>query len=120
MPEFLAFLLAVTNIFLIILAFVAIHTAMDLRATLRRINAALPDAEAALRDARQVLHRTQRMMRRGDVATEHVAAVIHRACEALGGVLDTVAPLRSSIERLVFRKHTNGAGAAPRRHHRSR
>ena len=119
MPELLVMLMAISNILLIILAVVAIGTALDLRATLRRVNGVLPDAEATLRDARHILHRTRQMAQRGDVAAKHVAAVVHQACEALSGVLERVAPLKASMEGLFFRRHHNGAGSGPRRHHRS-
>jgi hypothetical protein len=120
MPELLVLLLAVSNLCLIILAVVAISTALDLRTTLRRINAALPEAIAALHDARRVLHRTRQMMQRGDLAAKHVAGVVHQACEAVSGVLERVAPLKATLERFIPNGHRNGAGSGPRRHHRSR
>jgi uncharacterized protein YoxC len=118
MPELLVILLAISNICLIILAVVAIGTALDLRATLRRVNSVLPDAEAALKEARHMLHRTRQIAQRGDLAAKRVATVIHQACDAVGGVLEQITPLKQSVEQMFFRRHKNGAGSEPRRHHR--
>ena len=109
MPELLLTLLVATSLCLLILAVVAIYTALDLRTTLRRVNAMLPVAESAIRDARRVLHRTRRIVQRSDLAARQVETIVHRACEVFGGILDRVAPLKTSVERLFFR-HQNGAG----------
>ena len=82
-----------------------VWTARDLRRTLRRVNTILPTAEKALRDVHQALDHVRRLLTRADRATRHVETVVHQVCD--------------TAEHTVHKWLGNGAGADPRRHHRS-
>ena len=74
----------------------------------------------ALQDARRMFRQGRRLLARAGIASGHVEAVIHQACEAATGALDAIGHFRTRAQALWTKQVGNGAGAEPRQHHRGR
>ena len=112
-------LFAATTCCLIAIALTIMWTAAELRRTLRRINTVLPEADQALRATRRSLERANRLLVKADRATTHVETVIHQVCDAASDSVDRFTRFKQRAQALWAGRFGNGAGAGPRRHHRS-
>ena len=95
-------------------------TARDVRQTLRRANAMLPDAQQTLSEARHSLQTLHRIFKGATQAAEHVEVVVHQACESASDTLDRLAVLKGRVGGFWTEQFGNGTRAEPRRHHRGR
>ena len=106
--------LGVISTCLVTLTAVLSLTARDLRRTLHRINAILPDASRTFHETARAVTQVRQLLTRANVAVRGVEAVVHRACDAASETLEQVA-LAGQRARLAFTKWVgNGAGAEPR------
>ena len=120
MPETSFWLLSLATACLFIMTLAILMIAGELRLTLRRLNAMLPEAAQAVHDARRMFRQGRRLLTRADAATGHVEAVIHQACDATTDVLGAIGRFQARAGTLWAKRFGNGAGAEPRRHHRGR
>ena len=95
-------------------------TAREFRRTLRRVNAILPGADRAIRETHQSLEQVRRLLTKTNHASAHIEAVIHQACDAASDTLRRFMRVKEQAQALWSARFGNGAGAEPRRHHRSR
>ena len=106
--------LGLISLCLMTLTIILFVTALDLRRTLHRINAILPEAGQTFHEAARALAHVRRLISRVNVAAREVEGVVHRACETASETLEEVA-LAGQRARLAFTKWVgNGAGAEPR------
>ena len=108
----LLILLGMTSVCLLVATAALIVAVAELRGTLRRVNRVLPEARATFRELHHLLGRA-------NSASRHIEAVVHHACEAASDALDRVSHFGGDAERFFTKRFGNGAGAGPRRHHRS-
>lgn len=78
-------------------------TAFDLRLTLKRVNALLPDAEEVVKEARRSVIHVRRVIARTDHVSKQVEAVAVKACETVSEVVERVAALKLQAENSVGR-----------------
>ena len=113
-------LLWITTACLVVMTLTILVTAGELRRTLRRLNVMLPETAQAVRDARRLLRQGRRLLARADAASRYVEAVIRQACDAATDALGAIGRFKARTQTLWTKRFRNGAGAEPRRHHRSR
>ena len=112
--------LGLVTVCLIAMTLATLVIAGELRRTLRRLNAMLPEMARATHDARRMFQRGRRLLARADAATGHLEAVVHQACDAAADALGALGRFRARAGTLWAKRFSNGAGAEPRRHHRGR
>ena len=120
MPDTSFWLLGLATACLFVMTLTILVMAAELRRTLRRLNAMLPDAAQALHDARRIFRQGRRLLARADVAAGHVQNVIHQACDAATDALGAIGRVKARTQRFWAKRFGNGAGAEPRRHDRRR
>ena len=106
--------LGVICLCLISLTAVLLVTARELRLTLRRINAMLPDAGTTLHEAGRALIQLRRLVSRANVAAREVETVVHRACEMASETLEQFDLARERARAAFTKWVRNGAGVEPR------
>ena len=94
--------------------------ARDLRVTLRRVNALLPEIQHACVEARQSLHRMRKLLTGITHTAEQVEAVIQQMSEATSHTLDGFEVFKRRALTFWSDRFGNGARAEPRLHRRSR
>ena len=112
--------LVIATACLVLLTFTVLVTAGELRRTLRRLNAMLPETAQAVHDARRMFRQGRRLLARADAAAGRVEAVLQQACDAATDVLGAIGRFKTRTQTLWTKRFGNGAGADPRRHHRGR
>ena len=122
MPEtsLVTILLGVISVCLIAITVTALLTAREFRMTLRRINVMLPRADRALQDAQRALSLMRQCVTRADLAAQRVEAVVHAACDAASEAVTRFNQWRDHAQQFLTHRfgNGNGAGSAPRPHHR--
>ena len=111
---FVTIFLGLISICLITLAIILLVIALDLRRTLHRINAILPDAGTTLHEAGRALVQVRRLISRVNVTARDVEGVVHRACETASETLEEFALARQRARSAFTKWVGNGAGAEPR------
>ena len=119
-PSLMVFLLSLITACLLTMTVTMLVTARDARRTLRRIDAVVPAVDRTLQEVRRAVQHVQQLLTRADGATRHVETVVRRACEAADEVVERFRTFNRGTEKLLGKWFGNGAGADPRRHHRSR
>ena len=106
-------LLVGIGLVLAVIAVTLVVVAMDLRRTLRGVDALLPDCHRAVQEARRVLSHAQ-------AASHHLAGVIVKACNVAALTIDQVGMLKDRAETFLSERLGigNGARAGSLRHHR--
>jgi hypothetical protein len=97
-------LLLILSICVLVLTIAVVWLALDVHATLHRLNTVLPEAQRSLRHLR-------RLLARADRAAQQIDDVVQGVCGAVSGAL-------TRVRRRYFGSVSNGAGADPRRHAR--
>ena len=118
-PALAMLLVSLATLCLIIITVTVVMTAAELRSTLRRLEAVLPDAGEALRELRRSSRQVRQILTRANMATRSVEGVILRACEAASEALERVALFKESAQQFWATRFGHGAGAEPRPHHRN-
>jgi len=112
--------LGIATACLVILTLTSLVLAGELRRTLRRLNAVLPETAQAVQEARRMFRQGRRVLARTDVAAGRIEAVIHQACDAAADALGAIGRLKTRTRMLWMKRFGNGAGAEPRQHHHGR
>lgn len=118
--SFTLMVLGVISVCLLVNTVTLLLTALQFRRTLHRVNAILPDAARAIREGHRSLRRVRRLLVRVDRAARPIEAVIRRAGELAAETIERVGLFRDRAEHALLGRLGNGAGAEPRRYHRSR
>ena len=113
-------LLGIATACLLVLTLTAIVTAAEVRRTLRRLNAMLPETAQAVHDVHRFFRQGRRLLARVDAASGYVEAVVRQACDAATDALGAFGRLKTRTQALWTKRFGNGTGAEPRRHHRRR
>jgi hypothetical protein len=99
---------------LVALTVTAILTAIEVRRTLRRVNAILPEAERALQEAHHAFRHSRRVLAGAARTTQYVETVAQQLCEAASDALHRVSFLRNRAAAWIAGHVGNGTGAEPR------
>ncbi|MBI4343065.1 MAG: hypothetical protein HY599_06830 [Candidatus Omnitrophica bacterium] len=118
-PVLVQLLLALAAICLVAITITVIVTAVQLHATLRRLNALLPDAGQVLAELRRSSRHVRRLFTRADAASQQVAGLVLRACELASEMLERFSMVRDYVQQAVERRLGHRAGAEPRPQHRN-
>ena len=111
-------LLGVMTACLLAMTLTMILTARDVRMTLQRLSAVLPDAGQALRETRQSLRHVRALLARGDKATRRVESVIDQLCDATTETLGRFTMWKGRAEQFVLGRFGNGTRGEPRQRRR--
>ena len=82
--------------------------ARDMRLTLQRVVAMLPQCEQTVREAHRLLTRTNQAARRIDL-------VMRKACETASETIEQILFVKSKAQTFFSERFGNGAGVEPRR-----
>ena len=118
-PVLAMLLLSLATLCLVVVTVTIVTTAAELRGTLRRLDALLPDAGMALRELRRSGRHVRQLLTRANMATRSIEGVILRACEAASEALERVALFKASAQQFWAARFGHEAGAGPRSHHRN-
>ena len=99
---------------LVSLTITVILTAVEVRRTLRRVNAILPEAERALQEAHQAFRHSRRVLAGAARTTQYVETVAQQLCEAITDALNRITFLRNRAAAWITGHLGNGAGEEPR------
>ena len=114
------FLLTIATLCLLTVTITVVLTAAQLRATLRRLDALLPDAGEVLAQLRRSSRHVRRLLTRADAASRQVEGLVLRACELASETLERVSSVRDYMWQMMGRplRH-HRMGAEPRPQHRN-
>ena len=118
-PAVTLLLFSAATICLVVVTVTVVMTAAQVRSTLRRLDALLPDAGEALRELRRSGRQVRQILTRTNMATRSVEGIILRACEAASEALERVALFKESAQQFWSARFSHGAGSGPRSHHRN-
>jgi hypothetical protein len=96
-------LLAVASACLVIITATFVSTTAQLRHTLGRINALLPDAAAALRETRRSARQMRQILVRGNCAARRASKVVGTVYETAMAAVENLQRLNGWPARLLFR-----------------
>jgi len=92
--------------------------AWELRRTLRRVNALLPDFRQAARELRQTARSARRVAVGVDRAVHDVRQVVHEGCEVVSSGVAELSLIQERAKALFGEHLGNGARGGPRRRYR--
>jgi len=111
-------LLGVISVCLIAITAMLALITQELRVSLRRLNAMLPQADRVFREAHRALHLIRQVLTTPNQAAHRVETVIHQACDAASEVLERFNGFRAHAGRLFTSRFGNGTRAGSRSQHR--
>ena len=107
----IALLLAVISMSLVILTWVIVVTARDLRRLVRRSAASLDTCEDTAREARFALAEVREFLAHANSAARRVESVMQKTCDVAAGVVAQVVRWKGKAQALWGGHRGNGHGA---------